>query len=61
MPHPTRRTKLAAPVLGLDVAKAHVVVHDGLTGRTFEIANEAAALRHALEPFAHYDLAPTTI
>lgn len=43
-------------VLGLDVAKATVVLFDPVSGRTFTIANEPAALLEALRPFADYEL-----
>lgn len=43
-------------ILGLDVAKAAIVAHDAVTGRTFSIANEPKAFRKALKPFAAYDL-----
>jgi transposase len=43
-------------VMGVDVAKANVVLCDGQTGRTWTVANQADALRQALEPFADYDL-----
>lgn len=43
-------------VLGLDVAKATVVLFDPVSGRTQTIANEPAALEAALKPFADYAL-----
>ena len=43
-------------VLGLDVAKATVVLFDPVSGRTFTIANEPDALLEALKPFADYEL-----
>lgn len=43
-------------VLGVDVAKASVVLFDSLTRRTFSVANAPEALIEALEPFADYEL-----
>ena len=43
-------------VLGLDVAKATVVLFDPMSGRTFTIANQPEALLEALGPFADYEL-----
>lgn len=43
--------------LGLDVSQDCVTLFDSLTGRTMTIANEAAALRAALEPLRRRDLA----
>ena len=43
-------------VLGLDVAKATVVLFDPVSGRTLAIANEPQALLEALKPFADYEL-----
>ena len=43
-------------VLGLDVAKASVVLFDAVSGRSFSIANEPAALSAALAPFADHEL-----
>ncbi len=44
-------------VLGFDVAKAEIVVHDLTTRRTFKICNSQAALRAALATFSGYELA----
>lgn len=43
-------------VLGLDVAKATVVLFDPVSGRTLTVANEPGALLEALRPFADYEL-----
>ena len=43
-------------VLGLDIAKATVVLFDPVSRRTWSVANRPAALREALERFADYDL-----
>ena len=43
-------------VLGLDVAKATVVLFDPVSGRTLTIDNEPQALLEALKPFAGYEL-----
>lgn len=43
-------------VLGIDVAKAEVVIHDGCTRHTFSVPNRPAALARALKPYAHYRL-----
>lgn len=47
----------SARVLGLDVGKAQVALHDPVSGRTQLIANTFKALREALAAFADYDLA----
>lgn len=43
-------------VLGLDVAKAHVVIFDSVSGSTHAVPNTPAALLKALRPFKAYDL-----
>ena len=43
-------------VLGLDVAKANVVLFDPVSGRTCTVANNRKSLVAALRPFADYDL-----
>jgi transposase len=43
-------------VLGLDIAKATVVLFDPVSGRTLTIANDPGALLEALGAFADYDL-----
>lgn len=43
-------------VLGLDVAKASVVLFDPVSRRSWSVANHIEALRQALEPFADYEL-----
>jgi transposase len=43
-------------VLGVDVAKASVVIFDSQTRRTWTVTNEPHALSAALAPFAGYDL-----
>jgi transposase len=43
-------------VLGLDVAKASVVLFDPISGRTWTVANQLSRLVEALEPFADYEL-----
>lgn len=52
----TTSIKAMIRVLGLDVAKATVVLFDPVSGRIFTIANEPAALLEALKPFADYEL-----
>jgi transposase len=44
-------------VLGFDVAKAEIVVHDLTTRRIFKIRNSQTALRAALATFSGYELA----
>lgn len=44
-------------VLGLDVAKASVVLFDPISGRTWTVANSLRSLTAALRPFAGYELA----
>jgi transposase len=44
-------------VIGIDVSKKTVTVHDLPTGRTFNICNEAAALTEALSVFRSHELA----
>jgi transposase len=48
--------KTGPRVLGLDIAKACVVLHDASTGQTVTIANEPAALATALAGYAGADL-----
>ena len=48
--------KATTRVLGLDVAKATVVLFDPVSGRTLTIANQRAALLKALKPFADHEL-----
>lgn len=48
--------KTGPRVLGLDIAKACVVLHDASTGQTVTIANEPAALTTALAGYAGADL-----
>lgn len=43
-------------VLGLDVGKNCVVLFDPVSGRTWTVANQPAALLQALAPFADYEL-----
>ena len=43
--------------LGIDVAKASVVICDLASGRTVTAANAPQALKAALAPFAKHDLA----
>jgi transposase len=43
-------------VLGLDVAKASVVLFDPISGRTWTVANQSPSLIEALAPFADYEL-----
>jgi transposase len=42
-------------LLGADVAKASVVLHDSRTGRCWTVANTAEALHQALQPYADHD------
>lgn len=55
MPEPDRSANAGLRVLGADVAKAAVVLHDSLTGRCWSVENTPAALGKALTPFADYD------
>jgi hypothetical protein len=56
MPHPARAANPAASrILGADVAKAHIVFYDSLTGRCWRTANSPEALRQALQACADYD------
>jgi transposase len=43
-------------VLGVDVAKASVVLFDPVSGRTISVANRPKDLKRALEPYADYEL-----
>jgi len=45
-----------AAVLGLDIAKDNVVLHDAATNSTRTIANTSTALKQALAPYADYQL-----
>ena len=53
--NPASQTKPG--VLGFDVAKDTVVIHDFLTNRSLTVANRALDLRRALKPYAGYQLA----
>lgn len=55
MPEAHRPANAALRVLGADVAKDTILVHDSATGRCWSIANDPAALRKALAPHADYD------
>lgn len=55
MPQPTRPANAGLRVLGADVAKDSIVLHDSETGRSWSVANAGAALRQALAPYAAYD------
>ncbi len=44
-------------VLGFDVAKHTVVIHESRTHRTLTVANRPADLARALKPYANYQLA----
>ncbi len=48
--------KALSRVVGLDVAKASVTLHDPLSRRSFTVANTFEALAEALGPFADYEL-----
>ena len=52
----TTSIKATIRVLGLDVAKAAVVLFDPVSGQTLTIANKPKALMKALKPFADYEL-----
>lgn len=55
MPEANQPANAGLRVLGADVAKDAVVVHDSVTGRCWSIANTCAALSAALTPYAEYD------
>lgn len=55
MPEAHRPANAGLRVLGADVAKNSIVLHDSVTGRCWSIANTAVALRKALAPYADYD------
>lgn len=55
MPEAHRPANAGLRVLGADVAKDTVVLHDSATRRCWSIANTPAALRKALTPYADYD------
>ena len=57
MPEPTACANGAPRVLGLDVSKLTIAIHDGARGRGWEVANTPQALLEALASFADYDLA----
>lgn len=48
--------KALVRVLGLDIAKANVVLFDPVSGRTLTVANQPGALIEALKAFAGYEL-----
>jgi len=48
---------VAARCLGIDVAKAHVVIHDLHAGRTLSVKNTPEGIRTALADFVGHDLA----
>lgn len=53
----TNTIKALDRVIGLDVAKATVVLFDPVSGRTWTVANTVQSLTAALTPFADYELA----
>ncbi len=52
----TTSIKAMIRVLGLDVAKATVVLFDPVSGRTLTVTNKPKPLLRALKPFAGYEL-----
>jgi transposase len=54
MPQPDRRIE---SVIGIDVGKKTVTIHDSLTGKTFTVANTVPALTDALTPLQDRELA----
>jgi transposase len=57
MPEASWPANAGLRVLGLDVSKDTIALHDSVTGRHAILANTLAALRHALAPYADYDWA----
>jgi len=57
MPDKTLNANTAPRCLGIDVAKAHVVIHDLHARRTVSVKNTPEALAAALAPLAGHDLA----
>lgn len=57
MPEPSWPANAGLRVLGLDVSKDTIALHDSVTGRHATIANTPPALRQALAPYADYDWA----
>ena len=55
MPEAFRPANAGLRVLGADVAKDAIVLHDSATGRCWSVANAPAALSQALAPYADYD------
>lgn len=55
MPQPTRPANTGPRILGADVAKDSIMFHDSRSGGSWSVANAAATLRQALEPYADYD------
>jgi transposase len=57
MPNSYDAAKPEASILGIDVAKHHVVLYDSVRHTTHQIDNHPAALVRALRRYRHYDLA----
>lgn len=55
MPEPVRSANAGLRILGADVAKLTIALHDSVSGRGWSIDNTPAALAAALEPYAGYD------
>jgi len=56
MPHFTQKVEPNLSVLGLDIAKDTIALHDSVSSKNWTIANTPAALKRALQPFAGHDL-----
>ncbi len=57
MPQTTDKVEPIAAVIGIDIAKDTMVLHDSISLQTWTIANTYAAALQALKPFAGHDLA----
>lgn len=55
MPKASPPANAGLHVLGADVAKDSIVLHDSMTGRCWSVANTAETLRRALQAYADYD------
>lgn len=56
MPQLPEQVEPVTAVLGIDIAKNTMVLHDSVSRRTWSIANTDVAAREALAPFAGHDL-----
>lgn len=57
MPQSTSPANERLRLIGLDVSKTTIALHDSASGRCITVANTCEALSAALQPFAGYDLA----